>query len=52
MDPELEGLLKAWEAYDAQEQGEEAERLLTRYESMLGEVAKLNDSSRNPSTGL
>ena len=45
MDPELERLLKAWEAYDAQEQGADAERLLAFYESRLSSVAaarKLN----------
>jgi hypothetical protein len=45
MDPELEALLRAWEAYDAQEQGSEAERLLARYESSLASAAatrKLN----------
>ena len=45
MDPELERLLRAWEAYDAQEQGSEAERLLALYESSLASVTaarKLN----------
>lgn len=28
MDPELEALLRAWEAYDTQERGSEADRLL------------------------
>jgi hypothetical protein len=39
MDPELEALLKAWEAYGAQEKGPEAERLLAQYESKLAEIA-------------
>ncbi len=39
MDPELEALLKAWETYDAQERGSEADRLLTLYESRLADVA-------------
>ena len=39
MDPELEALLKAWEAYDAHERGSEAERLLAVYESRLADAA-------------
>ena len=39
MDPELESLLRAWEAYDAEEQGSEAERLLEVYETSLANVA-------------
>jgi len=39
MDPELEALLRAWEAYDTQERGSEADRLLAVYESRLTGVA-------------
>ena len=39
MDPELEGLLKAWEAYLETPRGPEAERLRAIYESKVEEVA-------------
>jgi len=35
MNPELEALLKAWDAYLQAGQGREADRLLERYESEL-----------------
>ena len=38
MNPELEALLNAWDAYLQAEKGREAERLLTRYEARLEEV--------------
>ena len=39
MDPELETLLKAWEAYLETPRGPEAERLRAIYESKVEEVA-------------
>ena len=45
MHPELEGLLKAWEAYEAREEGADAEVLFHEYEERLAEVVanrKLN----------
>ena len=38
MSPELESLLKAWDAYLQAAQGEEADRLLASYESRLEDV--------------
>ena len=39
MDPELEALLKAWEAYLETPRGPEAERLRAIYESKVEDVA-------------
>ena len=39
MDPELEALLKAWDAYLQAQQGQEAERLLALYDSQLEEIS-------------
>ena len=38
MNPELEALLKAWDAYLQAREGEEADRLLARYEAQLEEI--------------
>ncbi len=38
MNPELEALLKAWDAYLQAEKGQEADRLLERYDAKLEEV--------------
>ena len=38
MNPELEALLKAWDAYLQATQGQEAERLLALYDARLEEV--------------
>ena len=38
MNPELEALLKAWDAYLQAAQGQEAERLLALYDAQLEEV--------------
>jgi hypothetical protein len=38
MNPELEALLKAWDAYLQAQAGEEADRLLARYDAQLEEV--------------
>ena len=51
MDPELERLLRAWEAYDAQEQGFEAERVLALYESSLASVAAARPLQVRPNYG-
>ena len=39
MDPELEALLKVWDAYQVQEEGAEAERLFAVYEARLTSIA-------------
>ena len=39
MNPELEALLKAWDAYLQAAQGQEAERLLGLYDGRLEEVS-------------
>lgn len=38
MNPELEALLKAWDAYLQAQEGEEADRLLEQYDARLEEV--------------
>ncbi|MBI4658676.1 MAG: hypothetical protein HY735_07475 [Verrucomicrobia bacterium] len=38
MNPELEALLKAWDAYLRAKKGQEADRLLERYDAQLEEV--------------
>jgi hypothetical protein len=35
MDPELEALLKAWDAYLQAQEGQEADRLLALYDTQL-----------------
>ena len=39
MNPELEALLKAWDAYLQSEVGQEADRLLAFYDSRLEEIS-------------
>ena len=47
MSPELEDLLKAWDAYLQAGRGEEADRLLASYESGLEEVCARTNIARD-----
>ena len=46
MNPELEALLKAWDAYLQAQAGEEADRVLARYEAQLGAICARRKISR------
>lgn len=46
MNPELEALLKAWDAYLQAQEGEEADRLFEQYDARLEEVCSRSKVSK------